>query len=1220
MKRAQEKIKDFIEPQVFEEVQNYATDPAQALAAYRFTDATSDLIVRWLDALADLPRLRGAARALAGLRGVGKSHALAAFGALVALPDLRSTVPDAHVATSARRLLNRRYIVARVERGTRSTLTEELRAAFVTAFGGEESDWNSDPAAMLAVAASRASDAPLVLLVDTTFGRQTRVHRDDGPMLAELAAATEHVSAFIALALDDDIAGADGANVALAASFQIDYLDPEHLYRVADQHLFQKSAHARAGLHDIYASLRRCVPGFNWSEPRFATIYPIHPLVADVAPAVRLYAPTFAFLPFAATSAARAMNRPAMSLIALDEVFDRAEYELRKAEDLKEAIASYDGLVTNAIAEIQLMQRLQARLILKGLFILSLDGRGSTARELSAATLFYDDKDPELALGRVKEMLVLFARVAPNGALRQSEDGEEIRYRFNISASAGFDAALADAAKAVDEVATNDLLRLVGRSRFDDWPFLESSSEGGTAATVAELRVMWRGMGRRGRLIWNATIDATGKSSGRDAGACSDRHDWEVAMLAPGASSNEAPEAVGADSTDPLFLEVVREKTSVTRAVWRPARITQEERETLRRLVAVRRDRADLSEFGETALAAERTLSALVERIWTRIYLDDGELEIGGKTEHFTDEARAASTLTETLARMLAPIFGARYPEHPVFAEPLGDNEVARLVNGLFGGSNQGAASVQELARLFAAPLGLVSLRGESFALEAGDQVLQHPWVRDVLAMTDEADGEVVPIAEIDRKLRAEPYGLLGEPQHLILAALVAQRRIELVTASRDRIGRRTLDLKLRWDEIDGVARAATLIHGGEELTVWARLLTGQPGLESISDPGARESVRAGLAEWLESWTSACLLEKFDALPDEGLTTRAWKLANSVRKTFGATADAIETALADIISLEEGLQRVADAFGDAPEQFSRYSDQLEQLTNYALGLELRERARAYLASSEPTTVDEIESARRELQAMTDDPTSLLLRDSNKRFDILWREFHARYSEHYATMHAETVGATSNRRAFDLLTRGEDWREFEALSNLSIVNREHWDAAENLLSRTRSSHCDLNVRQLLFDRPACVCSFRLARAAELAALPQELAEAMEHGRSAYRRTLGQLSTPLAIALDAIARKDGDSDVATRARSLSGAFARGIEFSHLTHADVELIEQALHRMATPPPVRVRVPADEYGLLTRDELRARLNQWLDDLPDQPALVEVISESEMDAAQENA
>lgn len=1211
MKRAQDKIRDFIEPQAYEEVQNYGADPARALAAYHFTDATSDLLARWLDALADLPRQRGAARALAGLRGVGKSHALAVFGALASVPDLRSTVADAHVATSARRLLNRRCVVARVERGTRPSLIDELRDAFVAAFGGNEAEWMHEPAAMLAIAASRASDAPLVVIVDTSFGRQMRVQRDDGPILSALAAATEQVNVFVALALDDDIEGADGANVALAGSFHIDYLDPEHLYRVADLHLFQKDAHGRAALHDIYAFLRKSVPGFNWSEPRFAAIYPVHPLVADVAPAVRLYAPTFAFLPFAAASVSRATNRPALSLIGLDEVFDRTEYELRKAEDLREAFAVYDSLVTNALAQIPIMQRLQAKLVLKGLFILSLDGRGATARELAAGLLLYDEKLPEANLEHVREMLQRFAKAAPADALGQLEDVGEIRHRFNISASAGFDGALAAAAKSVDDEATNDLLRVAARTRFEDWPFTETGG-GARLREDAELLLMWRGMSRRGRLVWQAMEEGYAPLSSRaDSKKERDANDWEIVMLAPRIAGDDFSAGGNASAHDDG-----ESATWSPFAVWSPAALTAEETESLRRLVALRTDTSLMFEFGETARAAERTHASLVERIWTRLYMDDGLLLTGDVPHPFTDEARAAATLAEMLGRLLAPMFGARYPQHPVFAEPLGETEVARLVSGLFGGANQGSASVQELARLFAAPLGLVSLRGEVYALEPGDQVLKQSWVRDVLALTDEADGEVVPLEEIYRRLRGEPYGLMGEAQHLILAALVAQRRVELVTESGDRIGRRTLDLKLKWDDIAGIARAATLLHGAEELTEWARLLTHQPGLSSIADPAAREGVRTSLAEWLEAWRSTHLLENFDALPDAGLTTRTWKLAAGVRKSFGAAADAVEAALADIISLEEGLQRVADVFGDSSEQFERNTEQLTQLSNFIAGLSGRERARAYLAMAEPTTVDEIESARRELSAMIEDMQSLFDRESNRRFDILWREFHARYGEHYATMHAETVGANSNRRALDALTRGEEWREFEALSSLSIINRQHWEQAEDLLHQARNSYCDLNVRQLLGERPSCVCSFRLSRRSALTDLPRDLAETLEHGRVACRRTLSLLSTPLAIALDAIARREGETELASRARSLSGAFARGTEHAHFTRADVQLIEQALQRMATPPPVRVRVPAGEYGLLTRDELRARLNQWLDELPDQPALVEVVSESDGDGA----
>jgi hypothetical protein len=114
--------------------------------------------------------------------------------------------------------------------------------------------------------------------------------------------------------------------------------------------------------------------------------------------------------------------------------------------------------------------------------------------------------------------------------------------------------------------------------------------------------------------------------------------------------------------------------------------------------------------------------------------------------------------------------------------------------------------------------------------------------------------------------------------------------------------------------------------------------------------------------------------------------------------------------------------------------------------------------------------------------------------------------------------------------------------------------------------------------------------------------------VERGRAAYRRTLRFLATPLTIALDALARKETDTETAHRARSLSGAFAQGTGPAQFSPVDVQLIESALARMSSPPPVRLHLPVSDYGLLTRDELRARLNQWLDDLPNEPAVVEVI------------
>ena len=855
LKRAQEKVKDLVEAQALAELQNFAENPSRALRSYLFTDATSDLFARWLDALAELSNNHGAARALAGLRGVGKSHMLAAFGALAAFPELRSSVKDTHVAASARRLLNYRYKVAHVERGTRQTLHEELSVAL----GGDEETWKTEPSKMLSFAASM-SDTPLIVVIDTAFERENRVERDDGPLLSELSSAAKLQNIFIALALDDDIAGADGVNVSISGSFQIDYLDPEHLYKITDVHLFQKDDQARAALHDLYTTLRTIVPGFNWSERRFSAIYPMHPLIAEIASAVRLYVPNFAFLPFASAAGAHAVNRPALSLVVLDEVFDRTDRDLRRVEKLKDALAAYDHLAKHAVAQIPIMQRLQAKLLLKGLFILSLDGRGATARELGAAMLLYDEQKPADAIERIANMLKVFAEAAPAGKLLEIEDEGELRYGFDIDIPADFSNASAALAE----------------------QFVEAA---------------------------------------------------------------------------PAVVEVER-------------------------------------------------------------------------------------------------------------APALSDEELAR----------------------------------------------------------------------------------------------------------------------------------------------WASLLTERQLPASITEPDARDAVRAALAEWQKSWHAESLLKNFDALPDEGLTTRVWNLASAVRKSFGRTSEALDAMLAKTVSLEEGIERAAAAFNNSEEQLERNREQLSQLRLFVRELPERVRVATYLSLAEATHIDEVESARRELLEIAEDVHNLFDTDSINRFNMLWREFHERYTEHYVNLHDGTLRDEERRQAIEELTRTDEWREFESLSQLQIVNHRYFEEATRLIELARSVECELPTRQLLDEKPICACRFRLTFAFTLARIPQDLADITERGRAAFHRTLLFLNAPLAIALDALARKSGDEEMMNRARTLSGMFAQGTAAEIFTPADVSLIEKALERMATPPPVRLQLPASDYGLLTRDELRARLNQWLDDLPSEPALVEVM------------
>jgi hypothetical protein len=1276
MKLSPGKIKDFVEPQAYDEVQDFGSDPARSLAAYRFTDTTSDLLARWLDALADLPRGRGAARALAGLRGVGKSHTLATFAALVSNAALRPTVSDAHVATSARRLAGRRYVVVRAERGTRASFGEELANAFVKAFGGHPSEWLGEPAPSLARAVERARGSTLVLLVDTAYGRASRVSRDDGASLAAIAAAAREMDVFVALALDDDIAGAEGANVALSQTFRIDYLEPEHLYQVANSYLLKKSAASRDRLHEIYLTLRQTVPHFNWSEPRFSALYPVHPLVAEVAAAVRLYAHTFAFLPFAAQAAQRALGRPALSLVLLDEVFDHTERELRAAKDLREAFALYDELATKVIAQFPALQRLQVRLVLKNLFILSLDGRGATARDLVAALLMQDEAtqqpsaptrdEQQPALARVEEILRRLAEAAPSDALaRAGDDGAETYYRFNVGERGGFDAALAKAIKPPlsDPRAITHLFDALARARFDDYRLaaeaaanysphgaafdvagdarnVGAASDPRNVATTSQettharivtppgfdspsinFGVVWRGSVRVGRVAHVASHNTAQVAARANAATDNDTCEWELFILEPGADGESfaqsllvsraaelravAPEfQAGAsdshtDDAPPIML------------VWQPAELNAEEYVLLRRLHALRSD-ASLANFGEAARIANNTLAARAERVWSRLYMDDGVLIIaGGERFRFTAGARSSATLAGVLAQALAPFFDARHPSHPRYESVLCEQDVARLVEEFFSGANMGEPSVQQLAERFARPLGLAVPHGPSYATASREEILRAPWVALVSELI-EASEQGISAAEVRRALARTPYGLTREAQHLVLAALVACGRVELITMTGGLISRRTLGRATDWDEIAGVCRASGVQLGAAELTDWARRLTGRDDLPQIDNAEGPSRVRDALSQWLSAWRAGTLLADFEQLPDSGLTTRSAKLASHVRRTFGAAADALDSALSSDTPLEDALQRVADAFSSSTEEHARAYQQQELLTAYVSGVTRREGVRDYLVLAEPTGVEEIECARRELLGICEDPHTLFDEAARERFALLWEAFRARYTVHYAEAHEHAVGASDDDSdALELLTRSAFWREFDSLSALPFVDARLWREASRLAARARDSRCTLPVASLLDAHPRCACRFRLADIDDHAESVARLVELTERGRTLYRRSLSHFHSHLASVLEVVASEETREEVGARARTLANSFARGENPPHLSSADVSLILRALERSPAPPPLVRVAPPTVAGLVARDELASRVRQWLEELPPAPALVEIGSES---------
>ncbi len=1184
MKRIQEKVKDIVEVQDYEILLDFISNPEKTLGAYHFTDATADLMAKWLDQITNAMPGNGVTCALAGYRGVGKSHFFATLGAIVSQPEFRSRIADSHVSARAQMLKRRRYPVSFVKRGLRDTLLEELREAVAVTFETPLAQLSGSLSEILQFAARRAGEIPFVLLIDTAFERTSRVVRDDGPTLGEIADLTKELNIFVGVALDDDIAGADGVNSAIAANYRIDYLDQEHLYRIVDTHIFPKHRQMSQILHEIYTYFRGVLPAFRWSEQRFSALYPLHPIILETAPFVRLYVQDFALLSFASEAGRKILGRPANSLIALDEVFDNVETTLRKAEDLKEALIVFDRLNTEVIAQIPIMQRLQAKLILKALLLLSLEGSGTTASEVSAAMLIFDETDPHRAVKTVEDILERFAAAMPEGVQRVTQTGGENNYKFTIAGKDDLQNALTMAAQTISPDVINKILRRVAKDKFSDWSLADEGDS--NPNNRMDSYAVWRGGLRRGRIIWD--LDAEESFAEQKSDQSAEFVDWEVII-----NRRQIPFAPTENAETPKIF-------------WQPAELRPDERDTILRYHVLNTNAELRTEFGEQIRAAGHSHSVAVEKIWKRVFLQDGKIVFDGFDFNFTEEARTAQSLSEVFSVMLEPFFETRYPMHPYFARLLGMNEVSVLVNDLFSGAHPNLQEVQHLAETFALPLGLVAPRGGFYALETEERMVGLPLAAEVLTLVRQHGEETVSLRDLYRQLKKTPNGLVREAQHLILTALVAQRQIEFVTSKGDRINRRSLDLKIIWDDIEGIAKPTGSTYSEQRLNEWAKILTGNENLQTLETSADREAVRQSLKRWLEDWETARLLERFNELGDEILNTKIWRLTVHAEKTFGSVAETVRNLLTDAISVDESLHRVADAFSNSDEQFFNCTGDLVIIEDFIGGAAKRQEITSYLAVCEPTADEKTEELREKLfrtiaESWTN-PSEVL----NSLMNDLWENFHLEFSDYYAKTHDSVMKSHRLQEKVEKILSSREWFEFESLSSSPIFPQNFRLEAENINRRLRHLDCRDNVRETLDLQPFCSCAFNLSETEMWENLPQKLWEVINHGLFSFRRGLlltGEAIKPL---VQKFAASTNEMEFVAAAEHLNAVLSRQAEFSALTDQEIFILQKVLQSITDAPLAQVKFPAVPDFML-REQLREKINSWLDELPDSPAKIRV-------------
>lgn len=1080
MNRLLEKVKDIVEVRTYPSLHDFLADPRATLDGYHFTDITSDLMAKWIDRVADAKPGRGAAMAMAGFRGVGKSHFLAVMGALVSQPDLRQHITDIHVLTTAQQLSRRHSPVSYVRRGSGSTLVEELRSAIALTTGVNIRDLGTSLEEALDFAAKSTNDMPFVLLIDTLRDREVHVTRDDGPTLSEIAEAAKSRGMIVGLALDDDIAGADGMNSSIASSYMIDFLDQEHLFKILNAYVFAKREQMRPVLHDIYESYRSSFPGFKWSENRFIALYPLHPAILEIAPFVRLYLHEFALLGFASDAGVKILARPANSLIGIDEVFDNVERELRTVSELKEAFSAFDELDRTLIAQMPVMKRHEAKLILKGLFLLSLNDESIDAQELSSAMLIKDQ--PIAGYSNIEEVLRRFAETLPESISASDAIGRATKFGFRLARKDDLNSALASIDSSVSDDVIRTILRKQTVEKFSDFVMPPDESS-------FKCELVWRGGKRRGEIVWPC-------SEGTNIEATETPLDWTLYI-------NSSSETVS-DTTDGTVLQ------------WQLAALTDDEGETIRRFHLLQTDAGIRDKFRDLIPTATHAHSIAIEKIWQRIFMVDGRFLVDNEELVLNEEARSCHSILQLLTSVTAEVFEARFPEHPEFKRTLGKTEVSQLTGHLFGGARSVTPAINDLTGSFAVPLGLVrDVNGTYLPLGEGE-LEEIPIIRDAILDPSFESRELIPIGEISERMRRRPYGFPLEAQHLMLASLVAQRRFEFVTSAGNRIHHRSLDLQIIWDDIVAVARPSENNYSHERLITWAAMLTGDKSLSSLPSSDIEIKVPEALERWLKAWNEHAILSQFDLLSDERLNARIWRVYASVNKTFGAVADAIKDLLNVDQTLEQCLQNIADAFCDSEAEFDYKQKGLAILREAVESAPNRDDVYRYLLDCD--AVGDVNIAHLRLSLM--ESLSIGQFDQPADFESQWLAFKRRYVEAYSIRHDEVMQG-SNRTKLDEFLSLDLWSKFTELSTIRLFGKESMERASNIIRDLRRLQCQADVRSILEVQPTCICGFDLAKADEGNVLIGRLSGVVQEGLGEFSRRLSESSDKLEELLDGAA---------------------------------------------------------------------------------------------------
>lgn len=780
-----QQIKSFVGLRQIDQVTRFeAVSDEQVVRSFQFTEQLAGTVTRLLEVVASG---RGAT-AIVGERGVGKSHVLSIVRSLASQPFIFSLVEESAVTEPLQQVVN-----SRIPSEGISTLTigfdPEKGLNFLRAFpkapgfdGELPPKFSVDQIDELIERRISRSET-FAIFVD---GISALLAQPAGQQLFEwlsyLAKEAQNGRFALIVTLNSELVRPDALYAKeLAQLFQCEAINIDNYVQLIAQYICCKSEQQFKALNDLYDDLRGRMPHFTGSRESFIWLYPLHPVVLDVASSMRRYAKTFSLIGFITGVGPRALVRRAMNLICLDDLFESFEFDIRKNPELAPTFLVYDKIFGTVIPRLG-QHSLYGKLMLKSLLLLSLQGRPVTAMDIADGVMLYDERDPDNFTSTLEKICKSIVDGSAGEVVCESVNGRNY-YIFKafkteqvapqiieLNYVEESETQLLRTLKSHAERVSNDddrlshLLIASGRSHFKDWPFFFSSE--GVFKTRTEINLKWSGSLRKGifKVGGENELQLPGNTTTEAVEALSE-YDWQVALHKAGSVGTLPP---GLDMPPTLIY-------------WLAGELSEDESMTLKHLLVMKTEgRALLPEEQYQRIVS--MLEAEAGEIFARVYLQEGLL-VGNQWSAKKVPYQLSSFVGSVLSRLLDEPLSIRYPSHPSFDELLDNEAVEELLKWMFNPTAQPTPDQTLYLQVFARALQLVRVEGESYVLSVEREFPETSPVGVIQKALESLGDKPLSKQEAYSLIRREPYGLQMPALLLILGALAAGKQVILTDA-----------------------------------------------------------------------------------------------------------------------------------------------------------------------------------------------------------------------------------------------------------------------------------------------------------------------------------------------------------------------------------------------------------------------------------------------------